>query len=93
MEDSFSLITNDSRLLHLIDTNKESIENINKHIIEIESASDENIQNIANDIFIINQKLNQFLESHQSSSKYGGIASESIQLEDAGPSLINLSTS
>ena len=99
-EDSFALLNNTGDLWHLIDTNKESIKNMNDKIDTLEININNNTRAMAEDIEAMADELqsiyliiDQSRLSHQSSSRYGGMDPESIQADLEGPSLINFSTS
>ncbi len=88
--ENFPLIENSDSMMHLIESNKESIQKLNDSFREYEEITNKNLSSISEDVTYLNKKL-QSLEalSHQSSSKYGGNSSVSIQADAEGPDLIS----
>ena len=97
--EKYTLLENGDEIMHKIDTNTESIEYLNKIMIDNNKSNSENFELIQKDmdqlmgcIKSIKQELNYRL-SHQSSSKYGGLLPDNEQESFDGPSATMFSTS
>ena len=88
--ENFPLIENSDSMMHLIESNKESIQKLTENFREYEEVTNKNLGAMSEDLIYLNKKL-QSLETfnHQSSSKYGGNSSVSMQADEDGPDLMS----
>ena len=88
--ENFPLIENSDSMMHLIESNKESLQKLNDNFREYEDITNKNLSAISEDLIYLNKKVHSFESfNHQSSSKYGGNSSVSMQADDDGPDLIS----
>lgn len=90
--EKYSLVENSDELIHKIDTNTESILNIKREIELYNRNNSENFELIQKDMDRILECIktlkqeNNYLLSHQSSSRYGGLLPDNISNSLDGPS-------
>jgi hypothetical protein len=98
LPENYSLIENSDEIMHKIETNTEEIDYLKNKTEEINRNNIENFELIQKDMDMlmlchknIKQELNYL--SHQSSSRYGGLAPEGSENSVEGPSDTMFSTS
>lgn len=97
--EKYPLVENSDSIIHLIECNKESIINLNQRLATLEKNINQNTKNMGEDIIFLNEqfskmKIPQNELTHHSSSKYGGLSSESTHEElDEGPLFSSAKTS
>lgn len=97
--EKYSLIENSGEIMHKIDTNTETINNIKLEMEMCNKNNSENFELIQKDmdkilgcVKTLKQEINYIL-SHQSSSRYGGLLPDIEQDSLDGPSDTMFSTS
>ena len=97
--EKYTLLENNDEILHNIETNTESIENIKNEFSILKKNNNDNFDMIQNDmekmttyIKNIKQDIN-YLSNHQSSSRYGGFSSGNVVDSVDGPLATMFSTS
>ena len=97
--EKYTLLENNDEIMHNIETNKESIENLQNQITTLKKNNNDNFEMIQNDMekmtsFIKNIKQDiNYLSNHHPSSKYGGFNSGDLIDSVEGPSDTMFSTS